>query len=94
MYTFLYLPNKIINKQTNCQCPIALFSVFTKVISEIKDVSFAIVSKKMLFIWLFFTERNDMLIKKKHVFTDIGNLKLEKYYVLFSAFPLLLSDIL
>ena len=26
-----------------------------------------------------------MLIKKKHVFTDIENLKLEKYYDLFRA---------
>ena len=36
----------------------------------------------------------DMLIKKKHVLTDIENLKLEKSYVLFSAVSLLISDIL
>ena len=36
----------------------------------------------------------DMLTKKKHVFTDIENLKLEKYSVLFSAVPSLISDIL
>ena len=35
-----------------------------------------------------------MLIKKKLVFTDIENLKLEKYYVLLSAVSLLISDIL
>ena len=35
-----------------------------------------------------------MLTKKKHVFTDIENLKLEKYSVLFSAVPSLISDIL
>ena len=35
-----------------------------------------------------------MLIKEKHVFTDIENLKLETYYVLFSAVSLLTSDIL
>ena len=34
-----------------------------------------------------------MLIKKKHVFTDIENLKLEKYYILFSAASLLYPDI-
>ena len=34
-----------------------------------------------------------MLIKKKHVITDIENLELEKYYILFSAASLLYSDI-
>ena len=81
-------------------CPIALFSVFTKVINEIKDVSFAIIFKKMLSICLFFTECKPviytefMLVKKKHVFTEIENLKWGKCYVLFSAVSLLISDIL
>ena len=75
--------------------PIALFSVFTKVINGIKDVSFAIIFKKMLRKWLFFLNVSlCMLIKKKRVFNDIENLKLEKYYVLFSAVSLLISDIL
>ena len=55
MCAFLYLPIKI---QTNklSVCLIALFSVFTKVINEIKDISFTIIFKKMLSICLFFTE--------------------------------------
>ena len=52
----LYLPNKIYIQTKLSVCPIALFSVFTKVINEIKDVSFAIIFKKMLSICLFFTE--------------------------------------
>ena len=36
----------------------------------------------------------DMLVKKKHVLSEIENLKLGKYYVLFSAISLLISDIL
>ena len=36
----------------------------------------------------------DMLVKKKHVFTEIENLKLGKCYALFSAVSLLISDIL
>ena len=56
MCTFLYLPNKIHKKNKLSVCPIALLSVFTKVINEIKDVSVAIIFKKMLSIFLFFTE--------------------------------------
>ena len=36
----------------------------------------------------------DMLIKKKHVFSDIENLKLEKCYLSFRAVSLLIPDIL
>ena len=62
--------------------------------------------KSKMFLLLLFSRRclayayfllnvsQDMLIKKKHVFTDIENLKLEKYYVLFSAVSLLSSDTL
>ena len=76
-------------------CPIALFSVFTKAINEINDVSFAITFKKMLrYAYFLLNVSLDMLIKKKHVFTDIENLKMEKSYVLFSAVSLLISDIL
>ena len=56
MCTFLYLPNKIDKKNKLSVSPTALFSVLTMVINEIKDVSFAIIFKKMLSICLFFTE--------------------------------------
>ena len=79
-------------------CPIALFSVFTEVINEIKDVSSAIIFKKMLSIYLFFIECKPRYAYKENTciyrFTDIENLKLEKYYVLFRAVSLLISDIL
>ena len=39
----------------------------------------------LAYAYFLLNVRIDMLIKKKHVFTDIENLKLEKYYVLFSA---------
>ena len=56
MCTFLYLPNKRDKTNKLSVSPIALFSVLTMVINEIKDVSFAIIFKKMLSICLFFTE--------------------------------------
>ena len=56
MCTFLYLPNKRDKTNKLSVSPIALFSVLTMVINEIKDVSFAIIFKKMLSICVFFTE--------------------------------------
>ena len=55
MCAFLYLPIKI---QTNklSVCLISLFSVFTKVVNGIKDISFTIIFKKMLSICYVFTE--------------------------------------
>ena len=52
MCTFLYLPSKI-HEETNCQSPIALFSVFTKAINEITEISFTIIFKKMLSVCFF-----------------------------------------
>ena len=74
-------------------CPIALFSVFANVINEIKDVFSPLFSRRCLAYASFLLNLSlDMLIKK-HVFTDIENLKLENYYVLFSAVSLLISGI-
>ena len=55
MCAFLYIPIKI---QTNklSVCLISLFSVFTKVVNGIKDISFTIIFKKMLSICYVFTE--------------------------------------
>ena len=68
-------------------CPIALLSVFVKVINEIKEKFLSsLFSRRCLAYAYFLLNVNlDMLIKKKHVFTDIENLKLEKYYDLFRA---------
>ena len=76
-------------------CPIALFSVFTKVINEIKDVSFAIIFKKMPSICLFFTECNPRYADKEKTWIyQYRKSKIGKYYILFGAVSLLLSDIL
>ena len=56
---------------------------------------FAIIFKNMLSICLLFTEgKPRYAYKEKDVLTNIENLKLEEYYVLFSAVSLLISDIL
>ena len=83
MCTSLYLPNKIhkqiVSVLKHC-------SVYSQKLS---------MKSKMFLSPLFLLNVNlDMLIKKKHVFTNFENLKLEKYYVLFSAVSFLIYDIL
>ena len=95
MCTFLYLPNKI-HKQTNCQCVLKHCPVYSQKLSmKLKMFLSPLFSRRCLAYACFLLNVSlDALIKKKHVFTDIENLKLEKYYVLFSAISLLIFDIL
>ena len=98
LHTYVYFP--IPTKLNTCTnklsvCPIALFSMFTKVINEIRDISFAIIFKKMLSIFLFFTEcKPRYAYKEKACIYRYRKSKIGKYYVLFSAVSLLISDIL
>ena len=75
-------------------CPTALFSVFTKVINAIIDVSFTIIFKKMLNICLFFTECKPRYTYKEETCTyRYRKIKIGKI-LRFIAVSLLISDIL
>ena len=87
---------KKIHKKTNCQCVLQHCSVHSQKLSMKSKMFLApLFSRRCLgYAYFLLNVSLDMLIKKRRVFTDIENLKLEKYYVLFSAVLLLISYIL